>query len=390
MKTIAFFTTTRAEFGILKPLIQEVNNSASFKALVFVGGTHIKKEHGYTIEEIIQQNIQITYVFDYLLNENTPASLAKSLGIATLELSNIFSSFQFDIVCLLGDRFELLSIASVAILFRKPIIHIHGGEISEGAIDDQIRHMISKASHIHFATCDTYANNLRLMGEADWRIYNTGALSVDNMINNPKLPKHELFKSLGLKPDLDTIVLTYHPVTLEFKVSPVQQILNIFRALEHHRFQIVITSPNCDMDRNEVLQVIHQEITKTPNYHYIESLGTINYQNLVQYCNFIIGNSSSGVIEVPFFKIPSINIGDRQKGRIMHKSVINTDYSIDSIKEGIKTAISKEFSESIKVMDYKFGNRDIAKKMLGIISSIEINESLLRKKSEFPDNNLHN
>ncbi len=383
MKTIAVFTTTRAEFGILKPLISELNNNSATKVLLFVGGTHTASEHGYTINEIKKSDFKITQTFDYLLNEDSPCSLTKSSGIETIELANIFNNFNFDAICILGDRYELLPIVQTAILFKKPIIHLHGGERTEGAIDEQIRHMITKAAHIHFAACDEYAQNIINLGEESFRVYNTGALAVDNMTSVKRKKKTDIFSELKLNPKIPTIVMTCHPVTLESDISPHKQIENIFTALNNYNFQVVITAPNIDSKRNEIEKVILKHITKNPDYKYTESLGAENFHTLIAYSEFIIGNSSSGIVEVPFFKKPTINIGIRQKGRIQHKSIINTNYSVESIKKGIEKALNPEFKNEITKMKYLFGDGNTAKKMVSVIKSTNFDNILLKKKLTF-------
>ena len=241
-KKIAIFTTTRAEYGILKPLIKQVKNSIELELRLFVGGTHLAFEHGKTINEIIgNNNFEITDTFDYLLNESSSFSLSRSSGISTIELSYIFKHYDFDFVCILGDRYELLSIVTNAIIFKKPIIHLHGGEKTEGLIDEQIRHMITKAAHIHFVSCKEYAENIRKMGEREWRIFNVGALGIDNIVKNNKIPKSDLFKQLKLDKNKQTVLMTYHSVTLEFKISPLEQIKNVFNALSKFNFQIIVT-----------------------------------------------------------------------------------------------------------------------------------------------------
>lgn len=383
MKRIAIFTTTRAEFGILTPLIRAINKSSQIESLLFVGGAHLSKDHGYTIDEIKNEGFQIQDTFDYISATTETKDISESLAKETYELTRIFSKHTFDAICILGDRYELLPIVQTAILFRKIIIHIHGGEKSEGAIDEQIRHMITKAAHIHFAACDEYAQNIRKMGESVWRIFNTGALAVDNMLHAPKIPKQELYYELGLDPEKELVLMTYHPVTLEKELAPVDQIQNIFEALQTFKGQVLITAPNMEVNRNEILREIKAKVKNNSNYHFIESLGSLRYLSLIQHCKFVIGNSSSGIIEVPFFKIPTINIGDRQKGRIRHNSVIDTDYTIESIKKGIKKALDSNFLSSLQKIEYKFGDGNTAKKMLEIIESIPFDQKLIQKKLDF-------
>ncbi len=386
MKKIAFFTTTRAEFGIISALIKEIERDNLLKYLLFVGGMHLADEYGNTVQEIQSYKFKISGYFDYLLNQDQPESLAKSLGIATLEIAKIFKDFEFDFACVLGDRFELLAVASNAILFNKPIIHLHGGERTEGAIDEQIRHMITKAAHLHFVSCEEYKKNVHNMAEPSDRIFNTGALSVDNIINQKNISKIKLFKMLKLKANLPTVLMTYHPVTLELNISPLEQIQNVFKAINKFGFQVVITSPNIDTNRHLIVEQIEKEVKNNSDFHYIESLGMQNYISMIPHCCFVIGNSSSGIIEVPYFKIPTINIGDRQSGRIQHESIINTDYSTKSIIDAINKAESKGFRQRLKNMNFKFGNGTAAKQMVEVIKSLKTDQSFLIKRSGLREN----
>lgn len=383
MKKVAIFTTTRAEFGILSPLLSALEENSGIILLLFVGGSHLSKEHGNTIQEIKDGGYNIDGTFDYLLNQYDSFSLARGLSIATKELASIFKKYDFDFVCFVGDRYELLSIVSNAIIFNKPIIHIHGGEKTEGAIDEQIRHMISKAAHLHFAACEEYAENIRKMGEQEWRVSNTGALGVDNIVKGQRLPKSVLFEDLGLDENKPLAIMTYHPVSLEFKVAPQKQIQNVFLALEDFDLQIVITSPNVEVDRDKIVHFISERASQNHSYVCVDSLGVKKYHSLIPHSEFVIGNSSSGIVEVPYFKVPTVNIGDRQKGRIRHKSVIDTDYSVSSIKKGIQKALSKDFVDTLKEMPFKFGDGHAAERMVEIIKNIKVDQNFMRKRLEF-------
>ena len=382
MLKIAVFTTSRAEFGILSSLLREIRKEDEIDYYLFVGGSHLVVELGKTINEI-KEEFEITDIFDFFLNEDSPYSLSKSLGIEQIELATIFRKYDFDAICVLGDRFELLPIVNTAIIFKKPIIHIHGGETSQGAIDEQIRHMITKSAHIHFVSCDEYKNNIRKMGESESRVFNVGALSVDNIVNNKLIKKSKLFNELQLDERKNTILLTYHPVTLEYKLEPLTQIKNVFKALDKFNFQVVITAPNIEIDRNVIMDYIENIINLNKDYHFVESLGNNRYLSLIPHCEFVIGNSSSGINEAPFFRIPTINIGDRQKGRVRHESIVDTDYSVSSIVKGIKNALEPNFRKRLKKMKYKFGDGHAAERILKILKDIKINEQFMRKKLDF-------
>lgn len=385
MKKVAVFTTTRAEFGILSPLIKKLINSQEISPLLFVGGAHLSKKFGNTIHEITNSGFRITDTFDYLFDQSDSFYLSKGLSRAMDKVSHIFQKYEFDFACVVGDRYELLSIVSNAILFKRAIIHIHGGERSEGAIDEQIRHMITKASHLHFVCCEEYASNVKKMGESQWRIFNVGALGIDNIVKSENVPMNNIFKILHLDPNKPTALLTYHPVTLEFNISPTEQIKNIFEVLSLFDLQVVVTAPNNEVDRDQIISIIKERVGQNTNYFYFDSLGTKNYHTLVSNCEFVMGNSSSGIIEVPFFKIPTVNIGDRQNGRVRHESVIDADYSIQSIKDAVKLVLSQEFKKNLENMSFKFGDGHAAERMVEIIKDIKIDQGFMRKSLSFPD-----
>jgi GDP/UDP-N,N'-diacetylbacillosamine 2-epimerase (hydrolysing) len=380
MKTIAFFTTSRAEFGAMAYLIRQCEKTSGLKYMLFAGGMHLVHEFGYTITEIMNSGLKITATFDSVLNEDTAVSFVRSDGLVLFEMADIFKDYSFNAICISGDRHELISIVMAAILNNKPIIHIHGGEVTEGVIDEQVRHMITKAAHLHFTTCEEYAENIRQMGEEPWRVHNTGFLTADHMIKSKRTGKNALFKYLDLDPGKRTILFTYHPVTAGPSVTPTEQISNIFNALEGFDLQVVITSPGHEKEWESIKNIISEKVSSHKDYYYFDSLGINHYHSLIPNCELIIGNSSSGVTEVPYYKIPTVNIGDRQKGRIRHKSVIDTGYSVESIRKALDLANQKKFRESLKDMKYKFGDGHAAEKMARIISKTNFDENLLRKR----------
>jgi len=381
-KTIAFFTTSRAEFGQIISLILKIKEQSDLDYMLFVGGTHLAPEYGQTIKEIESYDIKVTDTFDFLLNSSDEKSLTISTGLATQELASIFSNYNFDFALLLGDRFEMLSVVTAIILFRKPLIHISGGEVSEGALDNQVRHMITKSAHIHFAACEEYADNIRNMGEENWRVFNHGALAIDALVETPLILKPDLFKDLDLDPSKETVMLTYHPVTLS-NMEVKTQISNLFKALESFNFQVVVTAPNMDIDRDEIYNLVKGKTLSNPNYRFFDSLGTLRYTSLIPHCKLVVGNSSSGMVQVPFFKVPTINVGDRQKGRLKHDSVVDTTNDVEDIVSGIQKAIAPEFIKGTLNCKFKYGSGNVAIKMIDTIRSIKVNEELLQKKLSF-------
>jgi len=377
---IAFFTTTRADFGIISSFIKEVSNDDFFEYVLFVGGTHLKNEFGKTINEIEQTGLDITDTFDYLQEGDSSYTLALSSGYCTIEVANLFRKYEFDIICLLGDRYELIPIVLNAILFNKPIIHWGGGELTEGVIDNQIRNMVTKAAQVHFVAAQPYADNIINMGEDKNRVFVTGSPVIDTFKQFTPIPKGELFKQVGLDINSPVVLLTYHPVTIEFDITPLQQIKNIFEALAKFSYQIVVTSPNLENDRDIIVEYIQEQNQANSNIHYFNSLGIKRYHSLIPYCSFLIGNSSSGIFEAPYFRVPTIDIGDRQKGRYKHPSIIETGYEVDSIVKGINIAVTDEFRKQLDNMKYEFGDGNASAKSIEILKSITINQKLIRKR----------
>tara|TARA_B100000161_G_C33551393_1_gene415592 strand:- start:392 stop:1534 length:1143 start_codon:yes stop_codon:yes gene_type:complete len=380
MKKIAIFTTTRSDISILTPLIKKIKKTEKISYLLFVGGTHLDKDYGSTKKEILLDKITIHGYFDYLVKGDSKKSLSLSLANAHAQINNLFTKHKFDYVCVLGDRFEKMAIVNNAVIYNKPIIHLHGGEITEGVIDNQIRNMISKASHLHFVICEFYKKQLIKMGERRSRIFNLGSLAIDLIKNVKKLSKEVLFDKIKIKLNIPVVILTYHPVTLEKKISEKIQIKNIFDVLKKTNYQIVVTAPGHENGRKIINDYIKKISLKNKRIIYVKSLGHNLLFNLLPHCKFMIGNSSSGIIEAPFFKIPTINIGDRQKGRYKHASVINCSYSKNSIQKAINLASSIKFKKKILKSKFFFGNGKSSEKILKQILKVQINEQLLRKK----------
>lgn len=371
MVKIAFFTTTRAEFGILSSFIKKVQNDPLFEVSIFVGGTHLKKEYGYTIEEIKSLNFNVTDVFDYIESlDDTNYSLAKASGNCILQVTELFEKYSFDYVCILGDRYELISIILPSILYKVPIIHFGGGESTEGVIDDKIRNMITQASLIHFTSAKEYTKKIIQSGVANDKVFTVGSPIIELIKDSKPIPKEELFNQLKLRVDKKVVLLTYHPVTIEQDVTPLLQIQNIFEALSKYDFQIVVTSPNMESDRAIIMNFINKVINDSQNIYYFDSLGVKKYHSLIPYCEFVIGNSSSGLFEVPFFKIPTINIGNRQKGRYLHDSVLQSSYDVESIVNCIERIKDPEFIRSIHLMKYKYGDGHSSTKALRDLKKI--------------------
>ncbi|MCM1154907.1 MAG: UDP-N-acetylglucosamine 2-epimerase [Roseburia sp.] len=339
MKKVCVVTGTRAEYGLLKSLIQKINNDPDMELQLVVTGMHLSPEFGLTYKEIEQDGFQITERNEMLLSSDTPNGITKSIGLGTIGFADIFTGIVPDMVVILGDRYEALAAAIAAMVHRIPIAHIHGGELTSGAVDDAIRHSITKMSTLHFTSTEEYGKRVIQLGEEPKRVFYVGALGVENIKTQKLLSKKELAKSIGFSLDIPYVLVTFHPVTLENNTAQ-EQISNLLAALDRFQeYRIIFTKANADTD-GRIINLKIEEYVKNNNNRavVITSLGMIRYLSALQYCEMVIGNSSSGIVEAPSFKIPTVNIGDRQSGRVKAISVIDCGNSVEEICVAVSQA----------------------------------------------------
>jgi len=323
MKKICVFTSSRADYGVLKPLINLLSNDSSYELKILVSGTHLSKEHGFTINEIIEDGYTVNEKVDILYGSYTEVDICEVMSKALKGFSKALHSINPELLILLGDRYETFICAAVATVLKIPIAHIHGGELTEGAIDEVFRHSITKMSYLHFTSTEVYKKRVIQLGEDPERVFNVGALSIDNIKKIKLLNKNELENKLKIKFSKKNILVTYHPVTLEKSTSKVQfqNILNALNTLKETT--IIFTKSNADTDSNIINEMMDEFIKDKDNIFSFSSLGMLNYLSLMSHVDLVLGNSSSGIIEAPSFNIATINVGDRQKGRIQAESIIN-------------------------------------------------------------------
>ena len=357
----------------MQPLITELRRQ-KIDIKLFVGGAHLSKKYGQTISEIKKHKIKISGKFSYVNKNDDEKSLCRSLSKSNNTLSNLFKEFNFKYVVIFGDRYDLFPIIINSVIFKKKILHVGGGETTMGAIDNIIRNIASIASNYHFTCSNEYSKKLVSMGLNKHRIFNVGSLSADAILKIKKnVPKKKYLEEHGLDQSLPLVSLTYHPATSEPGQSASKKLEKLLKILEKFNLNIIITSPNIEKDSNKILRIIKKYIKRKKNYIFFKSLGFENYQILLKNSDFIIGNTSSGIMEAPYYKVPSINIGSRQKGRVRHKSVIDCSYNEKSIEKSIKKALSKSFKNSISKMKYKFGKGNSAE-----LSARIINKKILK------------
>jgi len=386
-KKICFFTGTRAEYGLLQPLINELAKEISFELQIIITGMHLSEEFGYTEHQIEKSPFSKVKKIEILLSSDSQTSVAKAMGLGLINFSEALKELHPDLLIGLGDRFELISVVSTSTVMNIPIAHISGGELTYGAYDDAFRHAITKMSHLHFTSTEQYRKRVIQMGENPKRVFNIGALGIDNIKNLELLTKVKLEKELSFELNKPYFVVTFHPVTRE-KDSSIQKIKNIFSALENFpKYKIIFTKSNADNEGRRINRLIDEFVKKNvTRAKAFDSLGPLKYLSTLKYASAMIGNSSSGIVEMPYFKKPTVNIGNRQKGRIFPETVIQSKEDVNSITNSIKKAISEKFNEKLKSYKNIYGNGNAAKKIKKIL--LKTNFSKLIEK-EFYDLNFN-
>lgn len=380
MKKICVVTGSRAEYGLIKPILEIITKSPKLKLQLIVTGTHLSSKFGYTVKNIIYDGFNINHRVKIPNELDTSKGIVKSLGVGLNNFANPFDKLKPDLLLILGDRTEMLIAAITAMIYRTPIAHIHGGELTEGAYDDAIRHSISKMAHLHFVATDIYKKRVIQLGEQRNRVFNVGGLGPNNIKKMKFLGKKNLEKKLNINFLNKNLLITFHPVTLEPKSSLIQ-INELMKALSHLKdTRLIFTMPNSDAENGKIFETIIKFCKNNSNAKYFTSLGQTNYFSCIRYVDGVIGNSSSGLIEIPSFKKYTINIGNRQDGRIKANSVIDCEPNNISIKKAIKKIYSKKFQDKLKIIKNPYeANFDTSKKIVKIIQN-KTSQKLLKKK----------
>lgn len=385
MKKIAVVTATRAEFGLLKPLIQKLRKVNQWEISVLVTGMHLSEEFGNTLREIEDEGIPIACKIPCLSGGDYAVDITRNMAMALQGFGEYFDNNFFDLVIILGDRYEMLSVAICAMNARIPIAHIHGGETTEGAIDEAIRHSITKMSYLHFTSTEAYRKRVIQLGESPDRVFNVGALGIENILNLELMTKAELEKDLSFSLGEVYGVVTFHPVTLDNQ-SVKKQFAELQKALDSFPdMSFVITKANADAGGRKINQMIDEYAKKRENILAVSSLGVMRYLSAVKYSAVVIGNSSSGLIEVPALKVPTVNVGDRQRGRLMADSVICCPVEGDEIVASIKKAMTDAFQEKVQKMQPLFGNGRTSEQIVEILKQFLLSEKHMDLKKKFYD-----
>ena len=376
MRRICFITGTRAEYGLLSRLMKMVQDDNSTQLQIIATNMHLSPKFGNTYQEIEKDGFAIDKKIPILEDGKDDANATlKSMAKALAGFADAYDELTPDMVVVLGDRYEILAAATAALIERIPIAHIHGGEITEGAYDDAIRHSITKMSHLHFASTEEYRKRIIQLGEQPDKVFYVGALGVENIKKLPFMGKEEIEEYIHFKLDGNIILVTYHPVTLGAH-SAEQDIKEFLAALEERRdLRIVFTMPNSDTGSNVIVEAINKFVENNPNRAIAyKSLGLKRYLSVMKFCCAVVGNSSSGLLEVPSFGIPTLNIGDRQKGRIAADSVYNCDTDKFSILQGLDTIMSPSFKQKAAATHNPYDKEGTAQTIFDVISTYPLEQ----------------
>ncbi len=384
IKKIAIITGTRAEFGLLRPLVEAIREDKQFVLQLIVTGMHLSAEFGYTINEIEKSGFTVDKKVECLLSSDSAVGVSKTIGLATIGFADAYEDLQPDLIVVLGDRTEILAAVIAGTVANIPIAHLHGGETTEGAYDEGIRHAITKFSYLHFTSTESYRRRVIQLGENPERVYNVGAIGLDSIKKLKLLSKEEFEISIDFKLNKRNVLVTYHPVTLE-KESPAETFNNLLNELDKlDDTHIIFTHANSDKSGRVINQMILDYIQNHKDKAVeFKSLGQLRYLSALQYVDTVIGNSSSGIIEVPTFGIPTINIGDRQKGRIFSKSIIQVGSTAESMEKGIAKAFNKQFLTTIKGQKQVYGTGKATEHIMTVLKNIK---NINLKKSFFDIN----
>jgi len=379
MRSICVYTSTRAEYGLLNNLLKQIHGSPNLKLQLLVSGAHLALNQGYTVEEILENGFEPAECVDIALVDDSPKGICRSMGIGLSKYGNFFDEHDPDLLLLLGDRFETFCCAAAAHASGVPIAHIHGGELTQGAIDDAFRHSITKMAHFHFPCCEEYRKRIIQMGEQPDHVYNVGALGVENIREIVPMDRKTLEQSIGFKLDRPFFLITFHPVTLE-KDSFIEQFIELLAVLDHfpdHKF--IFTGANADSGGRELNKIQNDYALKHPDQCFvIHSLGYLRYLSAMKLCETVIGNSSSGIIEAPALRVPTINIGDRQKGRVKTISVVDCHPDKESIFKALNTIFEKSFQSGLSTMEIPFEKSDTSQRIKEILGTVDLT-SVLKK-----------
>jgi UDP-hydrolysing UDP-N-acetyl-D-glucosamine 2-epimerase len=379
MRTVGVVTVARSDYGIYLPVLKKIQAAPDLDLRLFVTGMHLSPEFGMTVSHIEADGFPIASRIEMLLSSDTPQGLAKAIGVGVLSFAQEYDRVRPDILLVLGDRFEMFAAAVAAMPYTLPIAHLHGGEGTEGQIDESIRHAITKMSHLHFVSTEYYRDRIIRMGEEPWRVIVSGAPGLDNVRHMSLMDKKQLEAHLGLSLHADSLLVTFHPVTLEYE-DTAWHITELLAGLEMADRPVIFTYPNADTRGRVIIEAIELFVKEHESAKVIVNIGTRAYFSLLKCVKAMVGNSSSGIIEAASFKLPVVNIGSRQRGRIHGKNVIHAGHHRSEILEAIRKATAPTFKASLAGIKNPYGDGCAAEKIVHVLQTLELNSNLILKR----------
>lgn len=379
MRTIGAITTSRADYGIYLPVFRAIEADADLRLRLFVSGTHLASEFGMTVREIEKDGFEIAERVELPFLSDSPEGIAKAMGHVTQGFAESYARSRPDLLLILGDRFEMHAAAAAAVPFKIPMAHIHGGEVTQGAIDDCFRHGMTKMSHLHFVATEEYGRRVQQMGEEPWRITVSGAPALDNLTTIMLLSRQELEDRCGVRIGDGFLLATYHPVTLQFEETE-GQTTEWLKALATARRPVLFTMPNADTSSRSIRGLIQQFVADHPESCAVENLGVQGYFSAMAHAAAMVGNSSSGIVEAASLKLPVVNVGDRQLGRTMARNVISVPCRCDEIAHALTTATSPVFRNGLSGLVNPYGDGRAAARIVERIRSVSLDARLVMKR----------
>ena len=377
-RTIAVITTSRADYSHLYWPLRDLSKNENVDLRIIALGSHLSPEFGNTVQEIEKDGFHIDSRIECLLSSDTDVGMAKTIGVATLSLADLFGKMRPDLLLLIADRYEMLAPAAVALALRIPVAHIEGGEVSEGAIDDAVRNALTKLSHIHFTSTPAARNRVIAMGEEEWRVHRAGAPSLDHLCRQSLLSRDEIEERLQLNLRTPTILVAYHPMTIAR--DTLLEVEALFTALGSLSEQILFCYPNADAGSRALIERTKTFMASRGHGKVFTNLDTVTYLSLLRQVDMLVGNSSSGIIESASFSLPTVNVGSRQQGRERPRNVLDADADLNSILQAVGRARTPEFRESLSGMINPYGDGRASETIVGVLTTIPLSQTLLMKR----------
>jgi UDP-hydrolysing UDP-N-acetyl-D-glucosamine 2-epimerase len=378
-RTIGVVSVARSDYGHLRPVLAAVQGAPDLRLQVYVGGMHLAARFGHTVDTIAADGWSIAARVEMLEPGDTPEALGVSMGRGVAGFARVYAECRPDLLVVLGDRFEMLAATTAALPFGLPVVHLHGGEASEGAIDNQIRHAITKLSHVHLVSADAHARRIEAMGEERWRIHTVGAPGLDRIRTTRLLSRAELARRFELPPTARWLLVTYHPVTLEYQQAGAH-VDALIAALEKTDASLLVTYPNADTAAQTIIERLEEFGTRCGRVRLVRNLGDDVYLSMLGAADAMVGNSSSGLIEAPSFALPVVNVGRRQQGRLRGANVIDVGDTTDEILAGLETALAPGLRERLRGDRNPYGDGHAAERIVRVLRELELGPRLIMKR----------